>query len=64
MLSAIERAYLEQGYSLPASLTWTEVAEQRARWDIDPIFVPVALVPGACIGWGVPFLDGVPPKHP
>lgn len=63
MPTAIERAYLEQGYSLPAGLSWTDVAEHRARWTIDPIFVPVARVPGACIGWGVPFLDGVPLKH-
>ena len=60
----IERFYLEQGYVLPAGLDWAHVAALRARWQIDPIFVPVARVPGACIGWGVPFIDGVPLKHP
>jgi hypothetical protein len=64
MPTDIECAYLDQGYTLPEGLSWADVAEQRARWDIDPIFVPLAPVPGACIGWGVPFLDGVPLKHP
>jgi hypothetical protein len=63
MPTDIERSYLEQGYCLPSSLTWDRVAELRARWDISPIFVPLALAPG-CIGWGVPFIDGRPLKHP
>lgn len=60
MPTDIERSYLAQGYVLPEGLTWEDVAEQRGRWEIDPIFVPVARVPGACIGWGVPFVNGVP----
>lgn len=64
MPTDIERAYLDQGYVLPEGLDWEGVAKQRARWSIAPIFVPIARVPGACIGWGVPFIDGVPLKHP
>ncbi|MGQ0588670.1 MAG: hypothetical protein ACT4N8_03935 [Sphingosinicella sp.] len=50
MPTDIERGYLDQGYALPEGLSGADVAEQRARWDIDPIFVPLARVPGACIG--------------
>ncbi|MEA3016994.1 MAG: hypothetical protein QOI38_1716 [Sphingomonadales bacterium] len=64
MPTDIERSYLEQGYVLPEGLSWAEVAQQRDRWEIDPIFVPVAHVPGACIGWGVPFVNGAPLAHP
>ena len=64
MPTDIERAYLEQGYVLPEGLGWADVARQRARWGIEPTFVPVARVPGACIGWSVPFVDGVPLNHP
>lgn len=64
MPTEIEQSYLDQGYSLPDGMTWAAVAEQRASWDIEPIFVPVARVPGACVGWGVPFIDGRPLRHP
>ena len=64
MPTEIERAYLAQGYALPAGLTWQDVTAHRSRWDINPRFVPLARVPGACIGWGIPFVDGVPLKHP
>jgi hypothetical protein len=63
MPTAIERSYVEQGYRLPEGLTWAMVAERRERWAIADIFVPVAVAPG-CIGWGVPFRDGVPLRHP
>ena len=63
MPTPIERSYLEQGYVLPDGLTWEMVAERRARWDISPIFVPVAVAP-SCLGWGVPFVDGRPLQHP
>jgi len=63
MPTDIERSYLEQGYRLPAGLSWTMVAERRARWDIPGIFVPIAVAPG-CLGWGVPHIGGVPLKHP
>ncbi|HEX5420176.1 MAG TPA: hypothetical protein VFY39_09265 [Gammaproteobacteria bacterium] len=63
MPTEIEQAYLEQGYVLPDGLTWEMIAERRARWDIPDIFVPIAVAPG-CLGWGVPFVDGVPLKHP
>jgi len=63
MLTDIECSYLDQGYRLPDGLTWAMVAEHRARWDIAPIFVPLAVAPG-CIGWGVPHIDGRPLRHP
>ncbi len=63
MPTKIERSYLEQGYELPEGLTWEMVAERRRQWDVDPIFVPLAVSPG-CIGWGVPFVAGRPLKHP
>jgi hypothetical protein len=63
MPTDIERSYCDQGYRLRDGLTWDMVAERRARWDIDPIFVPVAVAPG-CVGWGVPHIGGVPLKHP
>ena len=62
-MTKIERSYVDQGYSLPEGFTWDMVAERRVRWDIDPIFVPVAVAPG-CVGWGVPHLHGVPLEHP
>ena len=63
MPTDIELSYLGQGYALPEGMTWTDVDARRKHWDIDPIFVPIARVPGACIGWGVPFIDGKPLKH-
>ena len=63
MPSAIERSYLEQGYRLPDGFTWEMVDERRRRWEIDAIFVPIAVSP-FCLGWGVPHVDGRPLKHP
>jgi len=63
MPTPIERSYVEQGYRLPGGLTWTMVAERRARWAIADIFVPVAVAPG-CVAWGVPHIGGVPLRHP
>ena len=63
MPTEIERSYLEQGYRLPEGLTWDMVAQQRPRWAIDDIFVPIAFAPG-CVGWGVPYIGGVPLRHP
>lgn len=63
MPTPIELAYLEQGYTLPERLTWEMVAERRARWGVPDILVPVAMAPG-CLSWGVPFLNGVPLRHP
>jgi len=62
MPTEIELSYVEQGYR-PAGFSWDMVAERRARWAIEPIFVPIAIAPG-CVGWGVPYLGGVPLKHP
>lgn len=63
MPTDIERSYLDQGYVLPDGLTWPMVAERRARWAIQAIFVPVAVAPG-CLGWGAPHIGNVPLKHP
>jgi hypothetical protein len=63
MPTAIEQSYLDQGYVLQDGLTWKDIARTRARWDIAPIYVPVALMPGICTGWGVPFVGGVPLRH-
>ena len=63
MPSEIEQSYVEQGYRLPDRLTWEVVEASRRRWGIDPIMVPVVVAPG-CVGWGVPFIDGKPLKHP
>jgi hypothetical protein len=63
MPTEIERSYVAQGYVLPRGLDWTMVAERRARWLIPDIYVPLAVAPG-CIGWGVPFIDGKPLRHP
>ena len=63
MPTEIERSYLEQGYRLPEGLTWDMVAQRRARWAIDDIFVAVAVAPG-CVGWGVPHIGGIPLRHP
>jgi hypothetical protein len=66
--TAIERAYLEQGYELPRGYTWFMVHEARRSYEIGEIYVPVARVPGACVAWGVPHveIDGrpVPMKRP
>lgn len=63
MRSDIERSYIEQGYELPEGLDWDKVDRLRAKWDIAPIHVPLAVSPG-CIGWGVPVVDGRPLRHP
>jgi hypothetical protein len=63
MPTVIERSYLKQGYRLPEGFTWAMVAERRARWAIADIFVPIAVAPG-CVGWGVPYRNGVPLRHP
>lgn len=36
---------------LPVGWTWERVEAQRAKWDIDPNMVPIAIAPG-CVGWG------------
>jgi hypothetical protein len=63
MPTDIERAYVEQGFVLPEGLSWELVSRQRRRWNIPDIYVPVAVAPG-CLGWGVPYVGGVPLKHP
>jgi hypothetical protein len=64
MPTEIEQAYVDQNYERPAGLTWDMVAKARARWGPDPIFVPVARIPGCCVGWAVPHVDGKPLNHP
>lgn len=60
----ILRFYQQQGYELPAGITAEAVIEQQRQYKMDPIFVPIASVPGVCTGWGVPFKDGKPLMHP
>lgn len=62
MPTQIGRSYEKQGYLLPEGFTWAMVAERRARWGIADIFVPVAVARG-CVGWGVPYIGGVPLEH-
>jgi hypothetical protein len=59
----IERGYVEQGYVLPEGMTWSKVAESRARSEILEILVPVARVSGV-VGWGVPIINGKFLQHP
>jgi hypothetical protein len=59
----IERSYVKHGYRLPQCFSWTMVREHRRRWNIAAIFVPLAVASG-CISWGVPYVGGVPLKHP
>lgn len=63
MRNEIEQGYIDQGYRLPDGLTWERVNALRARWEVSPLLVPEA-VAGGCIGWGVPFVDGKPMRHP
>jgi hypothetical protein len=63
MRNKIEQGYIDQGYQLPAGLTWARVDALRLHWRVNPLLVPEA-VGGGCIGWGVPFVDGKPMKHP
>jgi hypothetical protein len=63
MPNAIEQGYIEQGYCLPEGLTWDRVDTLRAHWGVNPLLVPEVVGHG-CIGWGVPFIDGKPLKHP
>ena len=63
MPTEIEQSYIDQGWQLPEGLTWERVEALRRHWDIEPIFVP-EVVGHRCIGWGVPFINGKPLKHP
>jgi len=63
MPTDIEQAYIDQGYRLPEGLTWPHIGRLRRKWDVAAIFVPIAKSPGG-IGWGVPFIDGQPLRHP
>jgi hypothetical protein len=56
----VERHYVEQGYSLPAGITWAMVSAARSHISpVRDIDVPVATASG-CTAWGVPIIDG---KH-
>lgn len=63
MPTKIEQSYLDQGYRLPDGFSWDMVAGRRARWGIAGIFVPLAAAPG-CLGWGVPYVGGIPLRDP
>ncbi|MCB0252145.1 MAG: hypothetical protein KDI55_00265 [Anaerolineae bacterium] len=53
----IERAYVEQGYSLPNGMTWADVHAARSKHAIDNTLVPVAHGRG-CTAWAIPFKTG------
>ena len=63
MRNEIEQGYIDQGYRLPEGLTWERVDALREYWGVNPLLVP-EVVGSGCIGWGVPFVDGKPMKHP
>jgi hypothetical protein len=51
MPSAIEKAYVDQGYRLPAKFTWDDVEWRRAAWDINAVLVSAGFVSGLhCLG--------------
>jgi hypothetical protein len=56
-MTRIEASYVDQGFELPAGWTWEVVAERRAEYGIDEIYVPVANGAGCC-AWGVPMMRG------
>ncbi|MEM8759217.1 MAG: hypothetical protein AAGE83_02690 [Pseudomonadota bacterium] len=53
----IEELNAPRRYTLTEGWTWTRVAEERQRWDVDERRFPLACAPGAAVAWGVP-LDG------
>jgi hypothetical protein len=63
MRSEIEQGYIDQGYRLPEGLTWERVDALRQHWGVNSLLVPEVVASG-CIGWGVPFVDGRPMRHP
>jgi len=58
-MTAIESAFVAQGYSLPAGWTWERVRQVREQYDIRAYLVPVASA-GGVVAWGVPMVDGRP----
>ena len=62
-MTKTEIGYCTQGYALPSGFTWERVSEERARYGIDEIYVPVAAAPG-CVAWGVPMMDDKFMSHP
>ena len=63
VLSEIERGYVAQGYCLPDGITWEMVHEARAKWGTPDFMVPVVVVPGVCVGWAVPRVNGKPMRR-
>ena len=62
-MTRIEQSYVNQGYHLPPGYTWELVAQLRKKWNIREIFVPLALVSGVVLSWGVPMIGGQCLKH-
>ena len=58
-MTAIEAAFVAQGYVLPAEWTWERVREARERYDIRAYLVPLVCAAGV-VAWGVPMVDGRP----
>jgi len=51
------------GYDLPKGWTWETVSEQRAAWEIAPIYLPLVNAAGVATVWGVPMINGRPVRH-
>lgn len=60
---SIEQGYFDQGYKLPDGWTLERIAEERAKYEIGEIYVPIASGHG-CVAWGVPMIDGEFLSHP
>lgn len=58
--NTLEALYVKHGYVLPEGFTWKLVHEARAKWETDERFMPVCRVPGQCVGWGIPYVNGKP----
>lgn len=37
--------------NLPEGWTWDRVRAERATWGLSDDLIPVAVVPGRCVGW-------------
>jgi hypothetical protein len=61
-VTAIERGYVLQGWKVPNGWTTDRIALERAQYEVDEIYVPIASAHGI-IAWGVPIIEGKPLRH-
>lgn len=59
--TAIERAYVAQGYKPPCE--WHTIHMARAEHGISERYVPLGNAPD-CTAWGTPYVNGVPMLQP